>query len=78
MTSQSDDRAKKSVDTRAFVTLANFSEETLVIPKATVVGLAEEVSETIVNKINSPRESDSTSPNRPPRKREMRSCTKNC
>jgi hypothetical protein len=65
MTSQSDNRAKKSPDTRAYVMLANFSEETVVIPKATVVGLEEEVSETIVNKINSPRESDSTSPNRP-------------
>jgi len=33
--------------------LADFSSETLTVPKATVLGLAEEVSEPLVNKVNS-------------------------
>jgi hypothetical protein len=32
--------------------LANFSSEELTIPKATILGVAEEVSESLVDKIN--------------------------
>jgi hypothetical protein len=32
--------------------IANVSAEALTIPKATVLGIAEEVSESVVNKIN--------------------------
>jgi hypothetical protein len=32
--------------------VANFSQETLTVPKATILGLAEEVSEPLVDKIN--------------------------
>ena len=35
-----------------YVMLANFSQEELTLPKATVLGLAEEVSETLVDQIN--------------------------
>ena len=46
----------------AYVMLANFSEVELIVPKATKLGVAEEVSELLVDKINM----DSTI--RPPRK----------
>ena len=49
--------------------LENFSGETLVVPKATVLGIAEEVSEDLVNRINAESEPDTNSPARPPRKR---------
>ena len=39
-------------DCRAYVMVANFSDEPLVIPKSTVLGVAERVSETLINKIN--------------------------
>jgi len=39
---------------RALVMLANFSHETLTLPKSTVLGVAEEVSEELVDKINKP------------------------
>jgi hypothetical protein len=32
--------------------VANFSQETLTVPKATILGIAEEVSEPLVDKIN--------------------------
>jgi len=35
-----------------YVMLANFSQEELILPKATVLGLAEEVSETLIDQIN--------------------------
>jgi hypothetical protein len=45
--------------------IANFSEEALTIPKATVLGIAEEVSESVVNKINA----DKSVPEKPLRKK---------
>jgi len=36
----------------AYVMITNFSNEGLMVPKATVLGIAEEISETIVDKIN--------------------------
>jgi hypothetical protein len=47
--------------------LANFSSEELTIPKATILGVAEEVSESLVDKINSQAEFNADSPTRPPR-----------
>jgi len=35
-----------------YVMLANFSQQELTLPKATVIGLAEEVSETLIDQIN--------------------------
>jgi hypothetical protein len=47
--------------------LANFSNEELTIPKATILGVAEEVSEFLVDKINIPAEFKADNPTRPPR-----------
>ena len=49
--------------------LANFSGETLIVPIATVLGIAEEVSEDLVNRVNAESVSDTNSPARSPRKR---------
>jgi hypothetical protein len=48
--------------------LTNFSGE-LAFPKATVRGVAEEVSDDLVDKINAEKEPDTDSPTKPPRKR---------
>ena len=53
----------------AYVMLANFSNETLVVPKATVLGVAEEVSETLVNKLNPKYKSELYAPVKPRRQR---------
>jgi hypothetical protein len=45
---------EKSQQVRALVMLANFSHETLTLPKSTVLGIAEEVSEDLINRINEP------------------------
>jgi len=42
--------------------LANFSEETLTVPKHTVLGVAQQVSEELIDKINAESESDSDRP----------------
>ena len=49
-TSQADRAESRSPNTH--VLLANFSSETLTIPKVTVLGLAEEASEALIDKIN--------------------------
>ena len=49
--------------------LANFSHGTLTLPKSTVLGVAEEVSEELVDKINKPEQTSLDSPARPRRKR---------
>ena len=36
----------------AYIMLANFSNEPLVVPKATVLGIAEEISDPLVDSIN--------------------------
>ena len=55
-----------------YVMLANFSQEELTLPKATVLGLAEEVSETLVDQINS------ESPTKPQGKTRNEALYKNC
>jgi len=47
----------------AYVMLTNFSDEALTVPKATVLGIAEEISESIVDKINKVGQSSSNAPN---------------
>jgi len=42
--------------------LANFSEETLTVPKHTILGIAQQVSEELIDKINGESESDSDRP----------------
>jgi hypothetical protein len=49
--------------------LANFSGEKLTIPKATVLGVAEEVSETLIDSINAGIGKDANLPSQPPRKK---------
>ena len=53
----------------ACVMLANFSDETLTVPKATVLGIAEGISESLVDKINVRSEAKLNEPAKPPRKR---------
>ena len=57
----------------AYVLLANFSEETLTIPNATILGIAEEVPEQLIDKINSISQTDSQTPRRPPRQKKNES-----
>jgi len=49
--------------------LVNFSDETLNVPKATLLGIAEELSESLVKKINARSEFNSNMPTKEPRKR---------
>jgi len=51
-----------------YVMLANFSQEELTLPKDTVLGLAEEVSETLIDQINIEKPQVTESPNSPQRK----------
>jgi len=53
----------------AHVILANFSDEELTVPKATVLGVAEEMSESLVNDINEVQTPAKSEPNKPPRRR---------
>jgi hypothetical protein len=49
--------------------LANFSNKPLVVPKATVFGIAEEISEPLVDSINAGCKSDADSPTKPRRRK---------
>ena len=53
----------------ACVMVANFSDEAITIPKATVLGIAEGISESMVDKINARSETNLIEPAKPPRKR---------
>jgi len=46
----------------AYVMLTNFSDEALTVPKATVIGVAEGISESIFDKINKVGQSISNAP----------------
>jgi hypothetical protein len=52
----------------AYVILANFNGE-LTVPKVTVHGVAEDISEDLVDKINAKTGPDTDRPTKPPRKR---------
>ena len=67
-TSRADCAESRSFNTH--VLLANFSNETLTIPKATVLGLAEEVSEALIDKINAGNESGFETPTKSQRQKE--------
>jgi hypothetical protein len=49
--------------------LTNFSREPLTIPKSTIVGVAESMSEPLIDRINARKESSANTSNKPPRKR---------
>jgi len=48
-----------------YLMLANFSQEELTLPKATVLGLAEEVSKALIDRINIEKPQGTGSPNSP-------------
>jgi hypothetical protein len=49
--------------------LANFTNEKLTIPKATALGVAEELSESLIDSINAGIGKDANLPSKPPRKK---------
>jgi hypothetical protein len=49
--------------------LANFSDQTLTVPKSTVLGIAEEVSEPLVGKINQGKGTNANLSQKPERKK---------
>ena len=61
LTQKSDKTATRSTNT-TYVMLANFGEETLPVPKHTVLVIAQQVSEESIYKINAESESDSDRP----------------
>ena len=50
LTQRSDETVTRSANT-AYVMLANFSKETLTVPKHTVLGIAQQISEKVINEI---------------------------
>jgi hypothetical protein len=58
----------------AYVMIANFSSETLTLSKSTVLGVAEGVSVSLVDCINT----DADQPTKPQRRKESRPCMRNC
>ena len=52
MTSHDDDKPTGRFHSCACIMVGNFSDEALTIPKATVLGIAEGISESMVDKIN--------------------------
>jgi len=65
MTSRADHKAVRSSNTSAYVMVANFSDQTLTVPKSTVLGIAEEAPEPLIDRINQRKELNSDSPLRP-------------
>jgi len=77
MTSHDDDKPTGRFHSCACIMVGNFSDEALTIPKATVLGIAEGISESMVNKINARSETNLIEPVKPPRKRRKKPCTIN-
>jgi hypothetical protein len=69
MMSRDDRNPTETLHSCACAMLANFSDEAITIPKTTVLGIAEGISESLVGKINVRSEANSTEPAKPPRKR---------
>jgi len=69
MTSQAYHMAASSPNTRAYVLLANFSDQILTVSKSTVLGISEELSDPLIDKINQGKELNSDSPLKPQRKK---------
>ena len=53
----------------AYIMLANFSNEPLVVNKATVLGITQEISESLVDRINAKCKSDADSRTKPRRRK---------
>jgi len=67
MTSQADRAESRSLNTH--ILFANFSNKTLTVPKATILGKAEELSEGEINKMNSRSEPGYKVPTKHPRQK---------
>jgi hypothetical protein len=59
---QANSNATGNLGSNICVMLANFGDKELTVPKATILGVAEEISESLVDKINSQSEVNSTEP----------------
>jgi len=57
--------------------LPNFSKEPLTIPKATILGVAEESSEALIDKINAKAECRVNTPTKPLRKKKVNNLREN-
>jgi hypothetical protein len=68
MTSQDNRKPTGRLHSCACVTVANCSDEAVTIPKATVLGMVEGISECFVGKINARSETDLIEPAKPPSK----------
>jgi len=68
LTSQQDREVVGSAGS-AYVMLANFSKDPLTTPKATILGVAEEASETLIDRINANYVSSTNAPTKLPRKK---------
>jgi hypothetical protein len=68
VTSQHEHAENRLPNSCAYVMIATFRDEPLTVPKSTVLGIAEEMSGALVNKINPSGESDTKLPIKPPRK----------
>ena len=69
MTSQDNRKPTGKLHSCACVMAANVSDEAPTIPMATVLGIAEGISESLVHKINARSETNLIEPAKPPRKR---------
>jgi len=77
ITSQNDHKPTGRLHSCACVMVANFSDEALTIPKATVLGIAEGISESMVDKINVKSEANLIEPAITLEREEMKPCTIN-
>jgi hypothetical protein len=68
--------ADRGSSSSAYVMLANFTEEPLIIPKARVLGVAEEVPESLVDRVNTPTKCSLSSRTKPPRTARATLCIK--
>jgi hypothetical protein len=66
VSAQANSNATGNLGSSICVMLANFSDEELTVSKATILGVVEEISESLVDKINSRSEVNSTEPRKPP------------
>ena len=69
VTSEDDHTVASAWNSCAYMMVANFSNVELTIPKTTVVGVTEEISEALVDRINARNRSNSGSPTNQQRKR---------
>jgi len=69
MSSQDDQKPTGSLHNCASIMVTNFNDEALNIPKATVLGIAEGISENMVDKIKAKSETNLIEPAKSSRKR---------